>query len=136
MDEVAHTLESMTPVQLVAALVFVSGYVIAIGHLATPRWRAWGGVLASIAAIVFVALTDPWVYGAMLVAMALGGMGLFIGMAWLGSFFAHRWAEKRHGAFVAIEPTFASDAAPLELEVRSPPPPAAIGPAHGQPSLP
>ena len=98
MDEVAHTLEAMSSAQLVAALVFASGYVLAIGHLATLRWRAWGGVCAAVSAVVFVLLSDPWVYGAMLVAMALGGMGVFIAMAWLGSFAAHRWAARSHAA--------------------------------------
>ena len=138
MDEVAHTLETMTPVQLIAALAFVSGYVIAIGRLATVRWRAWGGVIAAVAAIVFVALSDPWVYGAMLVAMALGGMGVFIGMAWLGSVLAHRWADQHHAAApTAADPQPASsDAAPVEPEARSLTAPAPMHPARQQPSLP
>jgi hypothetical protein len=136
MDEVAQTLESMTSSQLVAALVFTSGYVLAIGHLATPRWRAWGGVCAAAAALVFVLLADPWVYGAMLVAMALGGMGLFIAMAWLGSFAAHRWAARSHAAAppaAEVSVVEAAHAAEPEQRGASRPP---LNGTQRQPSLP
>ena len=82
-SEVHITLRSMGFVQLLLALGFLTSYAVACSALfeSLGRWR--GAVAALLTGVAFVAVTDPWVNGAMLLACAVGGMGLFSATAWL-----------------------------------------------------
>jgi hypothetical protein len=82
-SEVHLTLQSMGFVQLLLALAFLTGYAVACSALFEQggRWRGAGCAL--LAGAGFVAVTDPWVHGAMLLAAAVGGMGLFAAVSWL-----------------------------------------------------
>jgi hypothetical protein len=82
-SEVHLTLQSMGFVQLLLALAFLTSYAVACSAMFESRGR-WRGALAALAAGAgFVAATDPWVHGAMLMAGAIAGMGLFSATAWL-----------------------------------------------------
>ena len=81
MNELNKTLDQLTLEQYLLALVFLLSYGTALGSMfgATGRRRAWP--LALSAAAGFVALTQPWEHGVLLVLCAIGGIGLFIAAA-------------------------------------------------------
>ncbi len=83
MTELGDSLERMNFMQLLLLFGFVTCYVLAIGGLfgSTVRLRAAG--LALLQAGAFTALTDPWVHGALLMAFAVAGLGLFVVLSWL-----------------------------------------------------
>lgn len=83
MAELSLSLERMSFLQLVQLLGFVAAYMLAIGGLLGPRgrWRATG--LSLLLAAGFVAATDPWVHGALLVVFVIGGLGLFVFFTWV-----------------------------------------------------
>lgn len=83
MTELGLSLERMSFLQLVLLLGFVAAYMLAIGGLLEPRgrWRAAG--LSLLLAAGFVAATDPWVHGALLVVFVVGGLGLFVFFTWV-----------------------------------------------------
>ena len=83
MSELGDSLERMSFMQLLLLFGFVTCYVVAIGGLfgGTVRLRAAG--LALLQAAAFTALTDPWVHGALFVAFAVAGLGLFVIVSWL-----------------------------------------------------
>jgi len=85
MRELSETVSAMGSAQLVAAFLFLAGYGLAIGRLATERGRGFSLLLAALSAVAFVALTRPWAHGAMLVALAVIGVAAFIGVVWLAS---------------------------------------------------
>jgi hypothetical protein len=82
-SEVHVTLQSMGFVQLLLALGFLTSYAVACSALfeSLGRWR--GAATALVTGVGFVTVTDPWVNGAMLLACAVGGMGLFSATTWL-----------------------------------------------------
>jgi hypothetical protein len=81
--DVARNLEALQPEQYLLAFVFLGSYAFALGHLFERRGRTVCAVLASIAAVSFIACCNPWEQGVMLVALALVGIGAFSGSAWL-----------------------------------------------------
>jgi hypothetical protein len=82
-SEVHLTLQSMGFVQLLLALAFLTGYAVACSALFEPAGRWRGAACSLVAGVAFVGVTQPWVHGAMLLAAAVGGMGLFSATAWL-----------------------------------------------------
>ena len=122
MNEVGDTLEGMTAIQLVAALLFVAGYVLALGQLATERGRRLGAMLAALCAFVFVLFTHPWEHGIILVALASTAVAAFVAVAWT----FNRYFERRQAAAMqaAIEAAALSQAA-LDVSLSDPPPVAA-----------
>lgn len=83
MNELGHSLERMSFVQLLLLFGFVTTYMVAVGGLfgGWVRLRAAAAALAQ--AVAFVALTDPWVHGALLVAFVVGALGVFVMLSWL-----------------------------------------------------
>lgn len=63
--------------QLLLMLLFLLGYLGAIGRLldARGRWRA--AALASVSGATLCLLMAPWVLGALMLAAAIGVVGLF-----------------------------------------------------------
>jgi hypothetical protein len=57
--------------------------VLALGGLFGGTVRLRAGALAFLQAVGFVALTDPWVHGALLVVFVVAGLGLFVMLSWL-----------------------------------------------------
>lgn len=83
MSELNRTLHGLGFEQLLLALVFLASYALALSGLTGERGRRRAALLALLAAIGFAARTDPWVHGALLMAFAVAGMGLFILAVWL-----------------------------------------------------
>jgi hypothetical protein len=71
--------------QLLLMLVFLLGYVSTIGGLFAQRGRWRAAFIAALAGIGLCALTAPWVLGALLLAVAVGAVGLFAAAALLTS---------------------------------------------------
>lgn len=83
MSELHHSLETMGVLQYFFAVAFLICYALAIGDFLGPGART--GVLATAAgsASAFAFFTEPWVHGVLLIAFAVVGIGLFIGVTWL-----------------------------------------------------
>ena len=93
MAELGDSLASMNFVQLLLLFAFVTCYMLAIGGLLGPAARRRFALLALALACAFAALTEPWVHGALLVAFAVAGLGLFVLLTWLVA----RWLGPRQG---------------------------------------
>lgn len=76
---------ALQPWQLLLMLVFLLGYVSAIGGLFARRGRVRAAAVAALAGVGLCALSAPWVLGALLLAVAVGAIGLFVGVALLVS---------------------------------------------------
>ena len=99
MSELNKTLHQLTLAQHLLALVFLLGYGTALGSMFGPAGRLRALLLALLAAAGFAALTQPWEHGVLLLMCAIGGVGLFIAMAWALSAIAapDRWAPAAQG---------------------------------------
>lgn len=82
-SELHTSLRTMGFVQLLLAIVFLACYSIACSTLFETRGRARAGLVALLAAAGFIAFTQPWVHGALLLAGAVAGMGLFSISVWV-----------------------------------------------------
>ena len=100
MAELGDSLASMNFVQLLLLFAFVTCYMLAIGGLLGPAARRRFALLALALACAFAALTEPWVHGALLVAFAVAGLGLFVLLTWLLA----RWLGPRQ-AHAVVAPT-------------------------------
>jgi len=80
---VAESLRAMTLLHLLLAFLACTGYMLAEGQLAPLRVRLYGGLVAAASAIWFVIDSPQWTAGAMLVALAIGIVGLFTALVWL-----------------------------------------------------
>lgn len=80
---VAESLRAMTLLHLLLAFLACIGYMLAEGQLAPIRVRLYGGAVAVVSAIWFVIDSPQWTAGAMLVAFAIGIVGLFTATVWV-----------------------------------------------------
>jgi hypothetical protein len=87
--ELHTSLKSMGFVQLLLAIVFLGCYSVACSTLFEGRGRARAAGVALLAAVAFTALTQPWVHGALMVAGAVAGLGLFSAIGWVLSSALH-----------------------------------------------
>jgi hypothetical protein len=85
LGDVFDSLRFMSLLQLLFAFFACIGYACAQGRLFGPRGRRNAGAVAGIGAIGFVLESREWMQGAMLIAFAIAGMGVFIAMVWLTS---------------------------------------------------
>jgi hypothetical protein len=69
--------------QLLLAIVFLASYSVASSTLFGGRGRLRAGGVALVAAGGFTALTNPWEHGLLMVAGAIGGLGLFSAIGWI-----------------------------------------------------
>lgn len=94
MSELQKTLHQLTLAQHLLGLAFLLSYGTALGSMFGRTGRLRALALALLAAAGFAALTQPWEHGVLLVACAIGGIGLFIAVAWALSTIAasDRWA--------------------------------------------
>ena len=83
LHDVAESLRAMTLVHLLLAFLACIGYLLAEGQLAPARVRLYGGVVAAASAIWFVIDSSQWTAGAMLVAFAIGIVGVFTALVWV-----------------------------------------------------
>ena len=82
LHDVAESLRAMTLVHLLLAFLACTGYLLAEGQLAPARMRLYGGLVAAASAIWFVIDSAQWTTGTMLVAFAIGVVGLFTALVW------------------------------------------------------
>ena len=110
-NDVAESLHAMTLLHLLLAFLACIGYMLAEGQLAPARVRLYGGLVATASAIWFVIDSPQWTAGAMLVALAVGMVGLFTALVWLLS----AALGLRHAAsVVAAQPVPEASAAPAD----------------------
>lgn len=83
MREVVAVVRAMGPEQLFLALVYLSGYSLAIGEFATARGRRIAVFAALGAAAGFAILSNPWEGGVVLVGIASVGLAIFSAAAWM-----------------------------------------------------
>ena len=117
MNELSKTLQQLTLAQYLLALVFLLGYGTALGAMFGRTGRLRALLLALMAAAGFAALTQPWEQGVLLVMCAIGGIGLFIGIAWAFSAVtaSDRWAAAPQAATRAGRAPELRDAAALAV---------------------
>jgi hypothetical protein len=109
MSELHTTLRTMGFLQLLLAFVFLTGYALALSSLTGALGRKRSGAVALLAAIAFAALTQPWVHGVLLMAFAVAGLGLFIGLAWaLSRVFGLAAGAVQAPLDIAAEPGYAA----------------------------
>lgn len=77
-EELRHTLHTMGFVQLLLVLVFLGAYVLALSGLTGAVGRQRSAVLAAAAAVGFAIATPAWAIGAMMMVLAIAGVGLFV----------------------------------------------------------
>jgi len=81
--EVLNSLRGMSQLQLLLAFIACTGYALGQGALLAPRVRRLAGSTALAAAGGFVVEADEWTRGAMLLAFAVAGLGLFAAAVWV-----------------------------------------------------
>ena len=101
LHDVAESLRAMTSLHLLLAFLACIGYMLAEGQLAPARMRLYSGLIAAASAIWFVIDSSQWTTGTMLVAFAIGIVGLFTALVWaLSAALGLRHTPK----FVAVQP--------------------------------
>lgn len=74
---------ALEPWQLLLMLLFLLGYLGAIGRLLDVRGRWRAALLATLSGSSLCLLMAPWVLGALMLAAAVGVIGLFSGLVML-----------------------------------------------------
>jgi hypothetical protein len=83
MTDLGDSLQRMSFAQLALLFAFLTSYVLTLGGLLEAAARGRAAAIALACAVGFVACTDPWVHGALVVAFVVGGLALFVVLAWL-----------------------------------------------------
>jgi hypothetical protein len=83
MREVVEVVRTMGPEQLLLALVYLSGYSLALGEFATARGRRVAAAAAVCAAAGFALMSNPWEGGVVLVGFASVGLAMFSASVWM-----------------------------------------------------
>jgi hypothetical protein len=104
LDRHWHTLQFL---QMLLLFLFVIAYLTAIGRVWAGRGRRRAAALAAAAAVGLCLTIDPWTVGALMVAGAVGSVGLFV--------LATMFMSRAIGAVDTVVPASAADdaAAPL-----------------------
>src|SRR4029450_10753672 len=76
------SLDAIGMVQQAFLFTLISSYPLAIGRLLEARGRPYRARPAAGAMAGFAVVTTPWVNGVLLMVFFVGGMGLFIALAW------------------------------------------------------
>jgi hypothetical protein len=92
-SELHHSLQSMGFAQLLLALLFLACYVLALSGFTGPTGRRRAALVALLAAVGFALFTPSWVHGVMLVAITIGGIGLFVALVSAVNVFLARGQE-------------------------------------------
>lgn len=101
----------LQPLQLLLMGIFLTAYLTAVTGLLQPRgrWRAAG--VALLAGVGMGFAFTPWTLGALLAALSVGAVGLFIRVSWLLS-----RALGVHEQTSTLMPDVEDGFAPTELE--------------------
>ena len=81
-DGLLHSLAGMGFIQLGLAFIGLAAYALALNGALGSQPRLMAAMAALVAGGGFAAMTDPWVYGVVLVALAIASMGVFVATAW------------------------------------------------------
>jgi hypothetical protein len=73
----------LQPFQLMLMALFLTSYLAAVTGLLQPRGRLRAAGIALLAGIGMGFVFTPWTLGAMLAAVSIGAVGVFIGVSWL-----------------------------------------------------
>lgn len=73
----------LQPFQLLLMGVFLTSYLAAVTGLLQPRGRLRAAGVALLAGIGMGFVFTPWTLGALLAALSIGAVGVFIGTSWL-----------------------------------------------------
>jgi hypothetical protein len=111
-----HQPPALHSVQLLLMGVFLTSYVAAVTGLLHPRGRLRAAGVALLAGLGMGFAFTPWTLGALLAALSVGAVGVFIGVSWLLS-----RALGVHEQTTTLLPEF-EDAASLEEAVQQPRP--------------
>jgi len=76
------SLAAMGFTELGLALTALCCYALAFNGALGVQLRLKAAGAAFLAAGAFAAFTDPWVYGVILIAIGVAGMGLFVAIVW------------------------------------------------------
>lgn len=109
-EELRHTLQTMGFVQLLLVLVFLGAYVLALSGLTGALGRQRSAAVALAAAVGFAFATPAWAIGAMMMVLAVAGVGLFVAIVLA----LDRLAARRAGVDVG---TLAAEGAMSETEL-------------------
>ena len=113
MIELHNSLHTMGLEQHVFAFAFLTSYTLALGRWFGPRGRVRAALVALVAAVGFAALTDPWIHGALLMTLAVAGLGVFIAATWLLShLLAPSGVDESPSTDLAVQPELASTRGP------------------------
>src|SRR5437867_4294144 len=82
LHDVYDSLRAMTLLHLLLAFLACIGYMVAEGRIAPKRVRIVAGLIAAASAAWFVIDSPQWTAGAMLVAFAVGIVGVFTALVW------------------------------------------------------
>ena len=126
----------LQPFQLLLLGIFLTAYLTAVTGLLQPRGRMRAAGVALLAGIGMGFAFTPWTLGALLAALSVGAVGLFIGVSWLLS-----RALGVHDQTSTLMPEAEDGFAPTELEAASTAPrpsvvAAAAPPRFGAPTAP
>jgi hypothetical protein len=83
MDGILVTLKNLSFAQIVLAWVFMASYALALGGMLGAKGSLRAAGAALVAAVLFSALSDDWVHGALLILFAVAGMGVFVATSWV-----------------------------------------------------
>ena len=78
LTEFNRQLHSPQQLQLLLLFVFVIAYLTTIGHVWGARGRLRAALIAALAAVGLCLTIDPWTVGALVIAGAVGAVGLFV----------------------------------------------------------
>lgn len=78
-----HQPPALHSVQLLLVGAFFTAYLAAVTGLLGPRGRLRAAGIALVAGIGMGFVFTPWTLGALLAAMSVGAVGVFIGTSWL-----------------------------------------------------
>ena len=73
----------LQPFQLLLMGVFLTSYLAAVTGLLQPRGRLRAAGVALLAGVGMGFVFTPWTLGALIAALSIGAVGVFIGASWL-----------------------------------------------------
>ena len=83
MDELHRSLQTMGVVQHLCGVAFLILYALALGGFlgSANRWKVIAA--AALAATAFVARSDVWVHGVLMIAFAVVSAAAYLAVAWM-----------------------------------------------------
>jgi hypothetical protein len=78
LTELHRQIHSLQLLQLLLLFVFVIAYLTTIGRVWGTRGRLRAAAVGALAAIGLCVAIDPWTVGALVIAGAVGSVGLFV----------------------------------------------------------